>query len=109
MVVHEVLNLLSFGLRIFLSDKETREINNCRESSPCPVLSLVERSNPDSVGRGCVLSDKGGQKNQCLILPLANIITRYKDSFSSFFTEYLPTNSPVTVRKIELCSVMEKA
>lgn len=76
MVVQVVLNLLSSGTRILLSEKEPREVNKCGESSPYPVLSLVEQSNPDSGARGCVSSDKGGQKSQCLILPLANIITR---------------------------------
>lgn len=76
MVVQEVLNLLSSGTRILLSEKEAREVKKCGESSPYPVLSPVEQNNPNSGARGCVSWDKRGQKSQCLILPLAHIITR---------------------------------
>lgn len=75
MVVQEVLNLLSSGTRILLSEKEAKEVNKCDESSPYPVLSLVEKSNSDSGARGSVISDKGGEKSDYLICPLASIIT----------------------------------
>lgn len=52
MLIPEVLDLVSPGRMIFLSDKEAREGNTCGEKSPYPVLSLREQNNPDRGARG---------------------------------------------------------